>query len=247
LAANLVSRKVDLIITNGGTPSALAAKNATSAIPIIFVNVGDPVGAGLVASLAQPGGNLTGFSNISVGLMPKLLDLLFQLVPQASIITLLVNSNNPIAERVIRSGQEAASVQGVHLTVLRAGTEREIDDAIASVAQWRTGPLMVMTDLFFDSRREQIVALASRHAVPAIYANPAYAEVGGLMVYGTDQNAEFREAGIYAGRILNGARPADLPVQQPTTFKLIVNLKTAKALGLTVPLSILVRADEAIE
>jgi putative tryptophan/tyrosine transport system substrate-binding protein len=247
LAADLVGRKVDVILTNGGTPSALAAKNATSAIPIIFTSVGDPVGAGLVASLAHPGGNLTGFSNISVGLMPKLLDLLLQLIPQASAVNLLVNPNNLITELVIRNVQEAANAKDVRLAVLKAGTEPEIDDAIASLAQSRAGPLLVQTDQVFDGQLERIVAVASRHAVLAVYSNIAYAQAGGLMAYGPNQNDVLRQAGIYAGRILKGARPADLPVQQPITFNLVINLKTAKALGLTVPQSILARADEVIE
>jgi putative tryptophan/tyrosine transport system substrate-binding protein len=247
LAADLVSRKVDLIIANNGTPPALAAKNATSTIPIVFFDVGDPVGVGLVASLARPGGNLTGFSNVSAELMAKLLELLSELVPQARIIALLVNPNNANAEGVIRYAQEAARAKGVQLAVLKAGTEGEIDAAVAAAIQLQAGGLVVDPDGFFTSRRAQLVALATRHAVPAIYAHPQYAAAGGLISYGVDDEAVGRQAGIYAGRILKGAKPADLPVQEPTEFELVVNLKTAKALGLTIPQSILARADEVIE
>jgi putative ABC transport system substrate-binding protein len=247
LAADLVSRKVDLIITMGGTPAALAAKNATSAIPIVFTELGDPVGSGLVASLSRPGGNLTGFSNLNVELMPKRLELLCEVVPQAKVIDLLVNPNNPATDLVIRKMQEAADAKDLQLRVLKATTEGEIDAAFATLIQLQAGALVVVPDTFLGSRREQLVALAARHAVPAIYAGPGWAAVGGLISYGIDFAALYRQAGIYAGRILKGEKPADLPVQQPTTFELVVNLKTAKALGLTVPPSILARADGVIE
>jgi putative ABC transport system substrate-binding protein len=247
LAADLVSRKVDVIVTTGGTPPALAAKSATSAIPIVFTSVSDPVGIGLVASLARPGGNVTGFSNIAAGLTPKSLELVCEMVPQAGVIALLVNPNNPTAEPIIRDAQEAARAKGVKLAVLKAGTESEIDAAFASLVQLQAGALVVDPDALFISRREQLVALASRRAVPAIYAHPQFVAAGGLISYGIDDAAVSRQAGIYAGRILKGAKPADLPVQQPTTFELAINLKTANALGLTVPQSILVRADEVIE
>ena len=247
LAADLVSRKVDLIITSGGTPPALAAKNATSTIPIVFVDVGDPVGFGLVASLAQPGGNLTGFSNFTLELLPKRLELLCELVPQAGIIALLVNPANEVAERNIRAAQEAAGAKGIKLAVLKAATEAEIDAAFAALEQPRPGGLLVAADSFFASRREQLLALAAHHAIPAIYWRPEFVAAGGLISYGSDTDALFRQAGNYAGRILKGAKPADLPVPQPTAFKLVVNLKTAKALGLTIPPSILARADDVIE
>jgi putative ABC transport system substrate-binding protein len=247
LAADLVGRKVDVIVTNGGTPVALAAKNATSTIPIVFTSVSDPVGIGLVASLARPGGNATGFSNIAAGLTPKLLDLLSETVPQAGAIALLVNPNNPTAEPMIRDVQEAARAKGVKLAVLKAGGESEIDAAFASLVEVQAGALVVDADGFLLSRQEQIVALASRDAVPAIYAHRQFVAAGGLISYGIDDTAVSRQAGIYAGRILNGAKPADLPVQQPTKFELVVNLKTAQALGLTIPQSILARADEVIE
>ena len=247
LAADLVSRKVDMIVTIGGTPAALAAKNATSTIPIVFTAVSDPVGSGLVAGLARPGGNVTGFSNIAAGLTPKLLELVSEMVPQAGVIALLVNPNNPIAEPVIRDAQEAARAKRVKLAVLKAGNESEIDVAFASLVQLQAGALVVDPDALFISRRGQIVALALRHAVPAIYAHREFTADGGLISYGSDDAALIRQAGTYAGRILMGAKPADLPVQQPTTFELVINLKTAKALGLTIPQSILVRADQVIE
>jgi putative ABC transport system substrate-binding protein len=247
LAADLVSRKVDMIVTIGGTPAALAAKNATSAIPIVFTSVSDPVGVGLVASLARPGGNVTGFSNIAAQLTPKLLELLSEAVPQADVIALLVNPNNPTAEPVIRGVQEAARAKGVKLAVLKAGTGGEIDAAFASLAQLKAGALVVDADSFLSSRRGQLVALASRDAVPAIYAHRAFVAAGGLISYGIDDAAVVRQAGIYAGRILKGAKPADMPVQQPTTFELVINLKTAKALGLTIPPTLITGANEVIE
>jgi putative ABC transport system substrate-binding protein len=247
LAADLVSRKVDLIITVAGAPAALAAKNATPAIPIVFLDVGDPVGYGLVASLARPGGNLTGFSNLTLELTPKRLELLCELVPQATVIALLVNPDNQMTEKHIRITQEAARAKGIQLPVLRAATEGEIDTGFASLGQLQAGGLVVAADAFLVSRREQLVALASRYAVPAIYESRGFAAVGGLISYGNDRAPLARQAGVYAGRILKGIKPADLPVQQPTTFQLVVNLNTAKALGITVPPSILARADEVIE
>ncbi len=246
LAADLVDRKVDVIVTIGGV-TARPAKSATSTIPIVFMGVGDPVGAGLVASLARPGGNLTGFSNILVELMPKRLELLCELVPQASVIALLVNPNGPGFEAQIRVVQEAARAKGVQLAILKASTEGEIDAAFASLVELHAGALLVGGDVFFASRREQLVALASRHAVPASYMWPDFAAAGGLTSYGVNNIAVFREVGRHAGRILKGAKPADLPVQQPTIFELVINLKTANALGLTVPPSILSRATEVIE
>jgi putative ABC transport system substrate-binding protein len=245
LAADLVRRKVDVIATLG-IPSALAAKSATSTIPIVF-SVGDAVERGLVASLARPGGNLTGVSLLNVELTPKRLELISELVPQAGVIALLVNPNNPNTERTIRDMEEAARAKGVQLNILKAGTESEIDAAFASLVQLPAGALVVVGDPLFINRREQLVALASRHAVPTIYAFREYAAAGGLISYGTSFTAAYRQLGTYAGKILKGAKPADLPVQQPTTFELVVNLNTAKALGLSVPPSILARADEVIE
>jgi len=245
LAADLIGRNVD-VIAAFGIPSALAAKSATSTIPIVF-NVGDAIERGLVASLARPGGNLTGVSIMTGELMPKRLELLAELVPQAGVIALLLNPNNANTERSIRDMEEAARAKGVQPIILKAGTENEIDTAFASLVQLHAGALLVSTDPFFNDRRDQIVALASRHVAPAIYGLREFAASGGLISYGTSFTAAFRLVGVYAGKILKGTKPADLPVQQPTTFELVVNLNTAKALGLTVPPSILARADEVIE
>jgi putative tryptophan/tyrosine transport system substrate-binding protein len=246
LYADLVGRKVNLIVATGGAPSVLAAKNATSKIPIVFGS-GDPVAEGLVASLARPGGNLTGFSLMLAEMMPKRLELLSELVPSARVIALLMNPNNPRTEPTIRDAQEAARLKGVQLAVLKAGTESEIDAAFTTLTQLHAGALVVDSDVFFFVRREQLVALAARHAVPAIYFSNELAVAGGLISYGPNIRAIFRLLGTYAGKILKGAKPADLPVEQPTTFELVVNLKTANALGLIVPSSILARADEVIE
>jgi putative ABC transport system substrate-binding protein len=245
LAADLVGRKVDLIMANS-PPAALAAKSATSTIPIVFRGGPDPVGDGLVASLARPGGNLTGVS-LADDLTAKRLELLTELVPRARVIALLVNPNNPNAERVIRDVQKAARTKGLQLHVLKAGSESEIDTAFASLVQLHAGALVVAADPFLSSRREQIVALASRRAVPSIYAWREYVDSGGLISYGPSLTSAFRLVGAYAGKVLKGAKPADLPVQQPTTFELVINLKTAKALGLTVPRQLLARADEVIQ
>jgi len=247
LAADLVGRKVDLIVTGGGTPAALAAKNATATIPIVFTNVADPVGVGLVASLARTGGNLTGFSDMAIELMPKRLELLCELVPQANVIALLVNPNSSTAEPQTRDVQKAARAMGVQLHVLKAAAASEIDAAFASLVQLQAGALVISVDPFFLSRREQFLALTSSHAIPAIYVYRDFAATGGLISYGHSPTDTVRKAGIYAGRVLNGEKPADLPVQQPSKFELVINLKTAKALGLTVPPSLLARADEVIE
>jgi len=246
LAADLVGRKVDLIFAIGD--AVFAAKNATSTIPIIFSSAGDPVAAGLVASFARPGGNLTGVDMFTLELMAKRLELLSELIPQARVIALLVNPGNPwLAEGYIRNAQEAASVKGLQLNVLRASAESEIDAAFATLVPLYIGALIVVADPFLDGRREQLVTLAAHHAVPVIYALREFAVAGGLISYGASFPATFRLAGVYAGKILKGAKPADLPVQQPTTFELVVNLKAANALGLTIPPSILARADEVIE
>jgi putative ABC transport system substrate-binding protein len=246
LAADLVARTVDVIVTSS-TPGIQAAKSATSTIPIVFFGGGDLVALGLVASLARPGGNLTGISIMSPELNPKRLDLLFQLVPQARMMALLVNPNRADTESVIGDVQEAARVTGVELHILKAGTEAEIDAAFATLVQLHAGGFVAASDPFFNSRREQLVALASRHAVPAIWEWREFAEAGGLISYGSSNTGMWRPVGMYVGKILKGAKPADLPIQQPTKFELVVNLKTAQALGLTVPPSILARADEVIE
>jgi putative tryptophan/tyrosine transport system substrate-binding protein len=244
LAADLVGRKVDVIAALGGRSPALVAKSATSTIPIVF-SVGDPVERGLVASLARPGGNLTGVS--SLDLTPKRVEMLSELVPGAKMIAVLVNPNNAIAGRMVQDVQEAARTRGLQLGILKASTESEIDAAFATLVELNADALVLPSDAYFNSRREQLVALASRYSVPAIYDWREYAAAGGLISYGPSLTAAYRLVGVYTGKILKGAKPADLPVQQPTTFELVVNLKTAKALGLTVPPSILARADEVIE
>ncbi len=247
LAADLVDRKVDVIAASGGDLGSRAAKNATSTIPIVFSIGGDPVELGLVASLARPGGNLTGITVLAIELNPKRLELLSELVPQAKVIALLVNPNSPNAESVIRSVLEAARAKGLQLHILKASTESEIDTAFDALVQLQAGALVLHADPFFNSRREQLVALAVRHAIPAISGSREFTAAGGLISYGSSLTALYRQVGVYVGKILKGAKPADLPVQQSTNFELVVNLNTAKALGLTVPPSILSRADEVIE
>jgi putative ABC transport system substrate-binding protein len=246
LAADLVGLKVDVIVTSGGTPPALAAKNATSTIPIVFSGGPDPVGDGLVTSFARPAGNVTGLSLMNTELTPKRLELLSDLVPAAKVLALLVNPNNR-TELIIQGVEEAARAKGVQVRILRAGADGDFETAFASLAQLQAGALVVASDAFFNSRRERLVALAAHHAVPAIYEWREFAVDGGLITYGSSLTGMGRQLGIYAGKILKGAKPADLPVQQPTTFELVINLKTAKALGLTVPQSLLARADEVIE
>ena len=249
LAAELVDRKVDVIAaTGGGDLGPRAAKNATSTIPIVFAVGGDPVELGLVASLARPGGNLTGVSVFAIELNPKRLELLSELVPQARVFALLVNPNSPNAERIIADVQQAARAKGLQLHILRAGTEGEIDTAFDALVQLRAGALVLHADpFFFNSRREQLMALAARHSIPMISGSREFTAAGGLISYAARSTALYRQVGIYVGRILKRAKPADLPVQQPATFELVVNLKTAGALGLTIPPSILARADEVIE
>jgi putative ABC transport system substrate-binding protein len=247
LAGDLVGRKVDLIVSSGSLLAALAAKNATSTIPIVFTAISDPVPAGLVASLAHPGGNITGSSPFQFELMPKRLELLTELVPQARLIALLVNPDDPRAEGLSGDMREAARVRGVQLHILKASTVGEIETAFTALIQLPAAALVVSSDPLFSSQRAQFVELASRHAVPVIYPWREVTASGGLISYGPSTSVLYRQAGIYAGRILKGEKPADLPVQRPTTFELVVNLKTAKALGLTVPPSILARVDEVIE
>ena len=246
LAADLVSRKVDVIAACGGANEAFVAKNATSTIPIVFMTGADPVETGLVASLARPGGNLTGVTNLNTQLWQKRVELIAELVPKARVIGYLINPNNAQAERGADSAQQAANAKGLQLEILKAGTEAEIDAAFATAVQQHIRAVVV-SDPLFDSRSGEVVTLAAQHGVPTIYIARKYVADGGLISYGAIFTAAFHQVGSYAGRILKGAKPADLPVQQPTTFELVVNLKTAKALGLAIPPSILARADEVIE
>jgi putative ABC transport system substrate-binding protein len=245
LAADLVRRQVTVIAANG--PAVPPAKAATATIPIVFLTGVDPVGAGLVASLSRPGGNLTGVVNLNVELGPKRLELLHELVPTATIMALLVNPTNPNAETVSRNLQAAARTLGLQTHVLQPSTERDFDTVFATLVQLRAGALVIGPDPFFISRSEQLAALAIRHAVPTISQFREFAAAGGLMSYGASITDSFRTVGVYTGRILKGEKPADLPVQQSTKAELIINLKTAKALGITVPLPLLGRADEVIE
>ena len=247
LAADLVARKVDVIVTSGGSPPVRAAKAATSTIPIFFIGVADPVATGLVAGLGRPGGNITGFSNMSSALTPKRLELLSELIPQAKVVALLMNPNAPDNAPMVRDAQEGARMKGLQLHILKASTEGEIDAIFATLIQLRAGALVVDSDPFFNSRREQLVVLAARYAIPAIYEWREFAAAGGLMSYGPSLTGIWRHAGAYVGRILAGTKPADLPVERPTKFELVINLNTAKALGLTIPPLILARADEIIE
>jgi putative ABC transport system substrate-binding protein len=248
LATELIRRQVTVIAAGGGTPAALAAKAATVTIPIVFAVAVDPVAAGLVASLNRPGGNLTGVTDLNVEIGPKRLALLHELVPSATIIGLLVNPSNPaIAEPYSRAVQAAADTLGLQLHVLHASTERDIDGIFATLVQLRAGALVVAPDVFFYSRAEQVAALTVRHAIPAIFQSPNFTTAGGLMSYGGDEGEYYRQFGIYTARILKGEKPADLPVQQASKVEMIINLKTAKALGITMPQSLLTAADEVIE
>jgi putative ABC transport system substrate-binding protein len=247
LVADLVKRKVAVILAAGGSDPAKAAKAATATIPIVFISASDPVKVGIVMSLNRPGGNVTGVSLLGSALEAKRLGLLHELVPGAASIGVLINPKYPDSNLQLREVQEAASSIKRQINIVHASTEAEIDAAISTLAQQGSVALLVAQDPFFGSRREQLVALAARYKLPAIYYQNEYAKVGGLVSYGTDFVDGYRQAGIYVGRILKGEKPADLPVVQPTKFELIINLKTARTLGLDVPPHLQQLADEVIE
>jgi putative tryptophan/tyrosine transport system substrate-binding protein len=247
LAADLVRSQVAVIAAVGGEPTAFAAKIATSSIPIVFIAGGDPVTAGLVANMARPGGNITGVNMFTVELQAKRLGLLHELIPSASTIALLVDPNFPPSDLIANEVERAAHVIGRQVIVLKTRSEPDIDAAFATMLQINAGALLVGAGPFFNSRRNQIVTLAAHHAIPAIYEFRDSALAGGLMSYGTSLADAYRHSGVYAGRILKGEKPAEIPVLQPTKFELVINLKTAKALRLTIPPGVLAIADEVIE
>jgi putative ABC transport system substrate-binding protein len=247
LAADLVSRGVTVIVTIGGDNSIRAAKAASTTIPVVFVTGFDPVAAGFVASLNRPGGNLTGVNFLVVLTVAKRLGLLNELAPAAARIGMLVNPDNPNAESTMGDAQAAAETLGKKLVVFKARTERDLDTAFATFVEQKVEAVLVESDPFFLARREQVVALAARHVLAAIYAFREFATVGGLMSYGTSLSNAYHQAGVYAARILKGEKPADLPVMQPTKFELVINLKTVRALGFTIPAGVLAIADEVIE
>jgi putative ABC transport system substrate-binding protein len=247
LAAELVQRRVAVIAVGGAPLGPLAAKAATRTIPIVFAVGVDPVEAGLVASLNRPGGNLTGIHYLSTVLGPKRLEVLHQLAPMATVVAVLVNPSNPNAEPQVRDLQEAARTLGLQLHVLYASTEHDLEAAFEKLVQAQAGALVVGGDGFFNDRRKQLAALATRHTMPTIYQDREFAAAGGLASYGDNLAVGYRVAGTYVGRILRGEKPADLPIQQSTRVELVINLKTAKALGLTVPPTLLASANEVIE
>ena len=246
MAADLVHRHVS-VIAAVTTPAAVAARAATTTIPVVFTIIGDPIGLGLVPSLSRPGGNMTGATQLNVEVGPKLLELLHETIPAAASIAVLVNPTNPNTQTVLKDLQGAAHTRGLQLHVLQARNEHEIDAAFAAIRQLRAGALVISGDTIFGDRAAQLATLALRHAVPAIFFRREFAAAGGLMSYGGSNDFSYRQAGVYCGRILKGEKPADLPVVQATKVDLIVNLKTAKALGITIPPTLLARADEVIE
>jgi putative tryptophan/tyrosine transport system substrate-binding protein len=248
LAAELVAQRVSVIVATGGLPSSLAAKRATETIPIVFTVGSDPVKFGLVSSLNRPSGNATGVTLFAYLLDSKRVELMHELVPGAPVVALLVNPNSPAQADAQYADVEAAVRKfGQQLVILKAGTDGEIDSAIAGIAEKKALVLLVSADPLFLSRRDRLVELVTRHAIPSIYEWRQFAEAGGLMSYGIDLVDAYRQAGVYAGKILGGAKPGDLPVLQPTKFEFVINLKTAKSLGLTVPNTMLVAADQVIE
>ena len=247
LAADLVRQQVSVIFVGGGAPAELAVKAATTTIPIVFSTGGDPVRSGLVASLNQPSGNITGVYHFATGLEAKRLGLLHEMVPKATPIAVLINPNYADAENQLRDVQEAAARLGVQLVVVRANAESDFNAAFSTVVQQRSGALLVCASPFFNNKREQLVVLAARHALPAIFEWRDFAAAGGLMSYGTSLADAYHQVGVYAGQILRGTKPGDLPVVQSTKFELVINLSTAKALGIEVPPTLSARADEIIE
>jgi putative ABC transport system substrate-binding protein len=247
LSADLVRRQVAVVVTVGGNPVVLAAKAATTTIPIVFATGGDPVKDGIVASLNRPGGNITGVTQLTSELALKQLELLGELVPATEVIGLLANPTNPAAESRLRELQDTARALGRKIVVVNALSESDLHKAFATLVQMRAGAFLIVGDSILLGLRNQIVALAAHHALPAIYSRREFAVAGGLMSYGTNLSDAYRQAGAYAGRILQGAKPADLPVVQSTKVEFVINLKTAKALGLTIPLPLVGRADEVIE
>ncbi len=247
LAAELAERRVAVIASTGGDPAALAVKKAAGSLPAVFVIGGDPVGLGLVESLNRPGGNMTGITQITVELDPKRLEVLHELMPGIAAVAVLRNPRNANAERQVQSLQMAAATIGVTLRFVTASTESEIDTAFATLAGMHVGALMVASDPFFNGRREQILPQAAGLKVPTVFHQREFARDGGLMSYGTSVTNAYYLNGTYVGRILKGEKPADLPVQQSTKVELVLNMKTAKALGLTFPITLLGRADEVIE
>ncbi len=247
LAAELVSLRVAVLYSAGGPPAALAAKAATSTIPIVFSTANDPVELGLVASLNRPGGNITGMSLLASDLWAKAVELLRELVPTASVVAYLVNPSSPSVATYLEGATKAAKALGIEIRPLNASTEHEIDEAFASLAGLHAGGLVVPNEPFLDSQRSRITALAARYAIPALYNFREYVVAGGLVGYGPSLPDSYRRAGNYAGRILKGEKPADLPVQVPTKFELVINLKAAQTLGITIPPTLLARADEVIE
>jgi putative ABC transport system substrate-binding protein len=248
LAADLVSRKVAVIVASGGSISALAAQKVTTSIPIVFASMGaDPIKVGLVPNLNRPGGNITGNTIFSNELSAKKLEIIHSLVPAPATIALLVNPDGPTANSVTQVTQEAANAVGRRLLVLRASNEQEIDTAWTSLVEQSAGGLIVAPDGFFGSSRHQLAALAARHKIPTIYEGSSFARAGGLISYGTDGLEAFRQGGIYVGRILKGAKPADLPVLQPAKFDLVINLNAARGIGITIPNALLIQATELIE